>query len=113
MLFTNSTIICVRAGTRVQTFARRYVRVDTGNLKQSIEVRVTPPGAQVGSDEDYAAWVHEGTGVFGPHKQRIYPKRGSYLVFTAKDGTVVFARSVRGMRPNRYLTRALRDSFKK
>lgn len=115
MLHNASFAVGFRYGKRTEQLAKRYVRKRSHHLEESITtrqfVRGGIPVTQVGSDLPYAADVHEGTGVFGPHKQRITPKHGKYLVFQAPDGTLVFARSVRGTRPNRYLTRALRDAM--
>lgn len=56
-----------------------------------------------------AEWVEGGTGIYGPERRRITPKRGKYLVFKVAKGAprasmsgrrtesgLVFARSVRG-----------------
>jgi hypothetical protein len=64
---------------------------------------------------EYGLYVHEGTGIYGPKGQPIRPKRGQYLRFESRNprttapgrGSIVFARQVRGQRPNRYLLRAL------
>lgn len=44
---------------------------------------------------------HEiGTGIYGPKKRRIYPKRARFLSWVNPDtGKRVFARSVRGVKP--------------
>lgn len=64
-----------------------------------------------------AEWVEGGTGIHGPERRRITPKRGRYLVFRAKgpnprasmtpgraEGDLVFAKSVRG-RPASWIMR--------
>jgi hypothetical protein len=106
----------LRYGRRVERAARRLVPVDTGALKESLHVELGTAArgtriVRVGSDLYYAAWVHRGTGIYGPHKQRIYPRRARYLVFTVKDGTLVFATSVRGQRGQPYLSEALKEVF--
>jgi hypothetical protein len=62
--------------------------------------------------------VEEGTGVFGPHRKRIVPKRGEFLVFRVqrpgsaplasisgqrKESGLIFARSVKGKPPQRVM----------
>lgn len=115
MIYTNGVIILMVYGRRVQNYARNIVKVDTGNLKSDIDTRFMSQGGlpivQVGVDTHYGGYVHTGTGVFGPRHQRIYPKKAKYLVFTGRDGNLVFAKSVRGQRPNRYLTRAMKNVF--
>jgi hypothetical protein len=110
----------LRRGIRVQSQARRFLgggggrptRIDTGLLRSSIYVRPVvvraAPGARVGTAVWYARLVHDGTGIYGPRGQMIKPLRGRYLVFTPKGGGgVVFARQVRGMKPNAFLKDAL------
>jgi hypothetical protein len=115
MLYTNGVTILMVYGRRVQGYARGIVRVKTGWLKADIDTRFMSqaglPVVQVGVDAHYGEYVHTGTGIYGPRRQRIYPKKGKYLVFRGRDGTLVFATSVRGMRPNQYLTRAMRKVF--
>lgn len=93
--------------------------VDDGPLRASLRTKYeygqrTVKG-WVYSDLEYALYVHEGTGIYGPKGTPIRPKRGQYLVFEARNarttprgrGNLVFARQVRGQRPNRFLLRAL------
>lgn len=111
----------VKRGLRVRTRARRNLggstgsgpkRVDTGVLRSTIYAElVTERGdlrVRVGSRVRYAYWVHEGTGIYGPRKARIYPKRAAYLRWKNKaTGKYVYARSTKGMKPNRFLVNAL------
>jgi hypothetical protein len=116
MLYTNGVTILMVYGRRIEGYAKKIVRVRTGNLKTDIETRFMSragmPVVQVGVDTEYGAYVHTGTGIYGPRRQRIVPKRGKYLVFRGRDGRLVFAKSVRGMRPNQYLTRAMNQVFR-
>jgi hypothetical protein len=97
----------LRRGRRWERAAKRQVGVDSGRLRADIHtelVRVAGELAvQVGSGVRYARWHHDGTGLYGPRHRRIYPKRAKVLVFRVKGGRLVFARSVAGSRPNRYL----------
>lgn len=118
----------IERGTRVQARARRNLsggggsgpkRVDTGLLRATIfNELVTVNGdlhQRIGSRRYYAWWVHEGTGIYGPRHTKIVPRTASVLawkskVYGAKNGRYagwVFAKSVKGMKPNRFLTKAL------
>lgn len=78
---------------------------------------------------DYAVFVHEGTGKYGPKKKLIYPKKKKVLAFMKNPflprpttpegwkmarikGLVVFAKFSKGMKPNRFLKKALKDAKK-
>lgn len=95
-----------RAGN-VQAAARRNVHSRSGALARSITVEVVVArgsvGARIGSNLSYATFVHEGTGIYGPARRPIRPRRGQVMAF---GGT--FARQVRGQRPNPFLANALR-----
>lgn len=95
---------------RTQTGAKRRAPVDTGLLRSSIyaTVRVSPPlvVGEVGSNLEYAIYVHEGTGIYGPSGKPITPKRSRVLVFKVR-GKTVFAHSVKGQRPQPFLVDAL------
>lgn len=102
----------VRRADRVVNRAKQLSPVHTGRLRSSItrEVVVTASGpvARAGTNVEYARWVHEGTGIYGPRGQPIRPVRAKVLVFTPKGANrPVFARQVRGARPRRFLTEAL------
>lgn len=101
-----------RRGLKVQSVARVLTKKDTGRLAQSIQVRIIyrrgKPVAMIGSDLYYAAWVHRGTGIYGPAGTPIVPRRAPYLkFFWKKRGHWVTARSVRGQPGAHYLTKAL------
>lgn len=109
-------------GLRVEARAKQNLnlnsprRVDTGRLRAGIgttrirrEFRgVFVRGARIGTRVFYGRFVHEGTGIYGPRKQLIVPKRAKALRFKPKGGTgFVYVKSVKGMKPNRFLTDAL------
>lgn len=81
-----------QVGHRIRNRASIYCNVDTGRLRSSLYVVTTPfPSVRVGSDVEYAVYVHEGT---GPH--RIYPVQAKVLRWAdpkAKSGAA-FARYV-------------------
>lgn len=112
----------LRRGIRVQTQAKLNLgggtgsgpqRVDTGLLRASISVQLTTWGAgdlavRIGTNVHYALWIHEGTGIYGPHRTRIVPRRARYLRFKAKGmDRYIYRKSVKGIKPNRFLVKAL------
>jgi hypothetical protein len=101
-----------RRGKKVEALAKTLAPVDKGGLKGSIRTEMITrnglPVAKVGSRAFYARWVHEGTGVFGPYKQRIFPRRAKMLRFMPKgSGTFIFRYSVAGQKGVKYLKDAL------
>ena len=118
-------------GRKVVNEAKTRAPVDTGRLRSSIAytVHVEPTAVRlrVGSQMPYARYVDEGTGIFGPTGQRIYPVRRRAMKFPTPQSSgafrgrnrrrsqrnrgVVFAKSVAGMPPRPYLTAALEAVF--
>lgn len=118
----------LKRGARVQSRARKNLggatgsgprRINTGLLRASIAVVLVPQPThlvvRVGTGVSYALFVHDGTGLYGPKHKLIYPRTARVLVFKskiygAKKGKRagrVFARFVRGMKPNPFLRNAL------
>lgn len=117
----------LKRGYAVQAQARKNLgggtlsgpkRVDTGLLRSSINVQLLQRRnglvVRVGTNVYYARWVHDGTGIYGPRHIVIKPKNGHVLVFRASYGAPagpyrgkVVVRSVKGMKPNRFLVAAL------
>ena len=110
--------------------------IDQGTLAGSIEhtvIEAGPSGAKVivGSPLDYAGYFHTGTGIYGPQGKPIVPTREKsatggppFLKFLSNGagqgvrmsgamarsrGQFVFARSVKGMRADPFLSDALVD----
>lgn len=121
----------IRRGAVIQSRARRNLgggtgsgpkRVDTGLLRATLYSQlVTVNGGlrvRVGSRLYYALYVHEGTGIHGPKKTRIYPKTAKVMVWKSvayghpkgKFAGKVTARSTKGMVGNKFLVKALPDS---
>src|SRR5688500_19538142 len=102
-----------RVGLEVVAEAKRRVPVDKGLLRASIMGRVSitrkAVTATVGSPLEYALYVHQGTGLYGPKGYYIRPrKKGGVLRFKPKGASAfVFAKFVRGQRPQRFLVEAL------
>lgn len=109
-----------RVADRTANYARGMAPVDEGPLRASIRVEMRYSNREVKAwvytPLEYGLYVHEGTGIYGPKGQPIRPRRGRYLVFEARNarttprggGNLVFARQVRGQRPNRFLLNALK-----
>ncbi|MGW3164836.1 HK97 gp10 family phage protein [Streptomyces sp. NPDC001142] len=93
--------------------ARRRAPVNNGPLRASIRDSVAIRGStvvgEVYSDLEYAAYVHQGTGVYGPAGKPIRPVRAKVLSWQPRGGPRAFARSVRGQRPNPFLLSALKE----
>ncbi|KGI79382.1 hypothetical protein IL38_24100 [Actinopolyspora erythraea] len=117
-----------RETEKVRNAAVRRCPRDTGTLAASLEATVHVTGMRVtgivGSRLDYALYVHEGTGIYGPKKRPIYPvsaqvlrfkpsrgagpaRRGSRGSSPERRGGYVYARWVRGMPPHPFLVEAL------
>jgi hypothetical protein len=99
---------------RAASLARTRAPVDTGELSASIGFTVTSGGLVVRgrlyASAPQAIYVHQGTGVYagrGP----IRPRNGKYLVWTPHgSSTPIFAKQVRGIPPNPFLTSSMRDT---
>jgi hypothetical protein len=111
-----------RRGLKVQARARVLLsgtgghpkRVNTGHLRASVQVQLRTfagsPAVRVGSNLKYSRWVHDGTGIYGPRRRPIRPKRAKALRFKGRrfgKSGYIFAREVKGMKPNHFLTDAL------
>ena len=110
----------MRRGLLVETAAKRNLagvggpkRIHTGRLRASIGppqlvYRNGRPAVIVGTNVNYALFVHEGTGIYGPKGRPIRPKRAKFLKFQIKGrGKFVYAKQVKGMPGNPYLVNAL------
>lgn len=95
----------------VANAARRRCPVDDGTLRASIRSMVSRRGGEVVgevySDLEYAAYVHEGTGIYGPSHRPIRPVRARVLSWQQSGAGRVFAREVRGQRTQPFLAEAL------
>lgn len=109
----------LKRGLAVESQAKRNLsgeggpkRVDTGRLRADIHIIVVyrngEPVILVVTNVRYARWVHDGTGVYGPHHTPIVPRRAKFLRFRPRGSSrYVYARSVKGMRPNPFMRNAL------
>jgi hypothetical protein len=91
--------------------------VDTGQLRQRIEADRSTSEASVrfraptDSEAPYALFQEVGTGIYGPLGRYITPKRAAMLSWVDRSGDRVFAKRVRGVRPQHYFKRGLEYLF--
>lgn len=110
----------LRRGLKVESKAklnltRNPTRVNTGRLRSSVvTVLYTTNGklsVRVGTNVFYARWVHDGTGLYGPHAQYIVPRSKKVLRWKSKTygnkKGYVYARRSKGMQANHFLADAL------
>ncbi len=80
---------------------------DQGRLAGSFMIEpIDEYNWRIYTNVEYALFVHEGTGVYGPMGQRIVPVQAKALVFTWQ-GKTWFLSSVAGQKPNPYADRAI------
>jgi hypothetical protein len=104
----------LRRALNVERKAKRLAKANHGRLRGSITHQLVQTtsyghsvtGVRVGTNVVYALWVHQGTGVYGPHHSRIRPIHAPVLRFTW-HGKVMFRPSVSGQEANHYLLDAL------
>lgn len=85
-----------------------------GTLKRSIHAEISGPlgggfTGRVIQDSKvakYGVWVHEGTGIYGPHGTPIVPVKAKMLRWKNADGKIIVKRSVKGQKPNPYMKKA-------
>ena len=84
----------------------------TGSLTASMQWRARRRGkfryaGYVITRKKYAKWIDQGTGLYGPRKQYIRPKKANFLRFYwDKAGGIVYARRVRGVKPAKFSEQA-------
>ena len=92
-----------------QAKAKEVVPTVSTTLRKSIARKVEKDVGRVGSNVEYAPYVEFGTGIYGKRGSPIVPKRAKMLSWIGGDGKRVFARSVRGMRPRKFLQTGLEE----
>lgn len=105
-----------RRCVRVQNKAKRNLeraprRIDTGRLRSDIRIQIViidgRPIGRVGFSVFYGLYVHEGTGIYGVKGMPIKPRRAKLLRWRPKKSGYVYAKAVKGMQPNPFLTDAI------
>jgi hypothetical protein len=104
---------------RVQLSAKREHRFVTrgGMLANSILPFVSSSGllGRVYLDQGlapYGAFVHNGTGIYGKRRKPIVPRVAPLLRWRGLDGRYHSAKSVRGIKPDRFLYEAFKRASK-
>lgn len=93
----------------IHRHARQEAPVDKGQLRASINIRYLQDAVVIATGVKHAIPVHEGTGIYGPRKAPIRPKRARVLAWRS-GGRWHFARQVRGTKPNPFMARAAKTS---
>ncbi len=87
----------------------------TGFLKMSMRTRTYPgargPTVRYEALPDYALYQEVGTGIYGPRGRYITPKRAKMLSWINTNGDRLFAKKVRGVKPQRYFRKGLNATF--
>ena len=83
------------------------IPVATSNLVNSETIEVSPDGktGALRYTAEYGRYVHDGTGLYGPHKQKIVPKNKQALYGPGMRHPV---KSIKGIRPNPFVTNAVK-----
>jgi hypothetical protein len=91
----------------IEAKAVKEAPVKESHLVNSITSSVSHDAkkAEVSVTASYAEYIHGGTGLFGPLKRRIFPKTKKALFWPGAEHPV---KSIKGMKPNPFLTRALK-----
>lgn len=95
--------------TMIESKARVYAPVRTSNLANSGSSDVNAEGTRgtISFVAPYAHYVHEGTGLYGPHRTKIVPKNKKALYW---PGAAHPVRSVKGQKPQPFLLRAAQET---
>ena len=108
----------VREGERKGTaVGKATTPVDTGGLADSLDVRrrfpAQNPTVRFHWREAHAMFPEVGTGLYGPLKRWITPRTAQALswISSRPGGGRVFAKRVRGQRPQRYVKRTMEELF--
>lgn len=112
-------------GNRVKNAAQRLCPVDQGRLRASISTELAFDEGElvvrVGTNVDYAIYVHNGTGIYGPEKRPIVPVRAKALRWAQRNNSgrgrrryrngstdgYVYSKRSKGTRGRPFLTKAL------
>ena len=75
---------------------------DTGAGAKAYKIKKSDNQHIISNDTEYLPWVNDGTGIYGPRRQRITPKTANFLHFHWR-GREWYLKSVRGQRPQRFV----------
>lgn len=94
----------------VEIAGKKTAPVKTRNLKRDIQViNVSSKSVTIGNTlkASYAKFVHGGTGLYGPKKRKITPKKARAL-----KTPYGFKKSIKGQKANPYLENAFNEYVK-
>ncbi len=96
--------------SEVEARAVKLTPVRTSNLVNSITSYITKGRGTIRATAPYASYVHEGTGLYGPHKQMIIikAKPGKALYWPGAEHPVKSVRQ-KGHRPNPFFDKAVKQ----
>jgi hypothetical protein len=86
--------------------------VDDGKLQKWQRKKINAWEYHIHGAAHYALYVALGTGIYGPKKKRIYPKKAQALRFMIGN-KVIFAKSIAGQKPNPYHERATQNGVER
>ena len=92
------------AGKTILSIEKKEAPVKTGNLRRNIQFSYSPISAMIWPQSGYAVFIEEGTGLYGPRKDFIRPKRAKVLAFKI-NGKMIFTKKVRGQKANPFVSR--------
>jgi HK97 gp10 family phage protein len=95
----------LRAAAAVEARAVEEAPKVRGNLANSIRKYIRDRRAVITPVARYALYIHQGTGIYGPHKAKIVPVHKKALAFTI-GGKTIIRRSVKGQKANPFMKRA-------
>lgn len=99
-------------GLSLEAETRKASPVDTGHLQQSWVSNTSKDEVQLSTSAKYARYVDEGTGLYGPNKALIYPKRKKFMAWS-KKGKVIYARYTKGQKGQHYVDKAVANFERK
>lgn len=107
----NKAALMTQSVAIVERHAKHEAPVGTyrgGTLRRDIAGRAEDGGNRgvIGFSVKHGRYVIEGTGLYGPRKTLIVPKSKRGLAFMV-GGAMIVRRSVKGQKPNPFMTRAL------
>lgn len=102
------TVAVNRSLMGYQATAKQLAPIDKGVLRGSIQIQAaswsgdTVTGSVGTGPMDYALYMEQGTGIYGPTGAPITPKNKKVLAWFA-DGQWRYAKSVKGVKPHWYM----------
>lgn len=87
--------------------------VDHGLLRQWFFSKVTDNEIEIQTPANYAPYVNDGTGIYGPHKTPIYSKKiGSPMVFEV-NGQLIYTKIITGQKGQHFVEKSIEQTQEK